>query len=259
MNDFARAEGIEWNPGGMSGTVKYGNDRNTLVVFFNKAVENPAKSLAANRRITENQIFIKIQHPGENYNIIERPVKDEDKYRYRDMWQKFLMNRQQIPEGTPIDLLFPNNPAFAENLRGAGVHTIEQCAELSAIAIENVGRGGQECVNRAKQYLASAEKGAGYHQLRKKLDEYETLFRVQNTQIEQLKRQLDSVLLRATQGFAPQAPPNHDAQMARINANHATQGLVPNSAQIPVSTADAGVDAIPSEPIFDVLGVLGNQ
>ena len=250
--------GIDWNAGGTSGTVKFGDDRNLLVVFYNKAVENTAKSINAGRRITENQIYVKIQHPGESLNIIDRPVKDEDKYKFRDRWKNFLMNRQQIPEGTPIDLLFPNNPAFAENLRGAGVHTVEQCAGLSAIAIDSIGRGGQECVNRAKQYLENAKKGADFHMWKKKEEEWSQKFKIQEQQIKDLATRLEALLQRSTNpqqhSLNPPFIPGYDAQSERINANHPTteiaQKRVPQPITQPILTEDLEIEAIPAEPTF---------
>lgn len=256
---FRQHTSVNWGPGKTYGTVQYGDDSNLLVMFYTKDVENAAKSQQAGRPIFENQVYVKIQHPGEPYNVIDRPATDHDKQRFAGTWNKFLMNRSQIPEGTPIGLLFPNNPAFAANLRGQGVYTIEQCANLSGHAIENIGRGAQEVVNRAKKYLESATKGLNFHQWQKKEEEWQQKFRIQQQQIEQLQNQLNAYLQsqhgpNPNQGYIP----GYDPQTERINANHPTghlRKLKPKSGPLNVGADTAAVlpiDAIPSEPGADV-------
>ncbi len=215
---------------GHTGIAQYGDDSSLLVFFYNKSVQNPSKSLEAGRPIHENQIYIKIQHPGEQYNIIDRPVNDSDKMRFRDKWSKFLQNRTQVPEGTAIEQLFPNYPAVAENLRACGVYTVEQCAKLSAAAIDNIGRGAQEYSNRAKKYLDSSTKGVAFHALQKENDDLRNSIAVQNNQIRQLKEQLDHVLMRVNDPIknSQQPPfiPGYDVQTERLNANHPTAEAV---------------------------------
>lgn len=242
--------GVEWGAGGKFGTVKFGDDSNLLVMFYNKAVEIPAKSQQLGRRYCENQIYVKIQHPGETHNIIDRPIKDEDKHRFARHWQAFVMNRTQVPEGTPIDLLFPNNPSFAENLRAMGIYTVEQCSQLSATAIESIGRGGQETVNRAKQYLENANKGADWHAFKKKETEWEQKFRMLEQQNADLRARLDAYLMRdkdpVKASLSPPFVEGYDPQAERINANHVTSEIAKKQAQ----TKTFVPDAIPAEPTF---------
>jgi len=249
---------VEWNAGGGSGFLVGKENTNVLVMFYNRSVEIPAKSAQLGRRYCENQIYVKIQHPGETNNIIDRPVRDEDKVRYASHWRAFVMNRTQVPEGTPIDLLFPNNPAFAENLRAMGIYTIEQCSELSAIAIENIGRGGQEAVNRAKQYLANAQKGVGFHEWKKKEEEWAAHTRRLENQIAELTSKLNAVLMKDREpekhSLSPPFIPGYDAQTERINANHITHDLAKQAAASQQHAAQVVSkfvpDAIPGEPTF---------
>jgi hypothetical protein len=223
---------MEWgNPGQPTDwNFKEGTDANLLIVFYNRPVENAAKSLEAGRRICENQIFVKIQHPGENYNIIDRPANDQDKIRFRRHWSLFVQNREQIPEGTPIDLLFVNYPAVGENLRAYGIYTIEQCANLSAAGIDSIGRGGQEYVNKAKRYIESAEKGKNFHAMQKQIDDLTQQDRINQRTIQQLKEQLDKVLMRHNDPIRSSLTPpfvsGYDAVVDRINNTSPSQEIV---------------------------------
>lgn len=229
MDTFAPISGLEMAPGGQYGLAKYGDDKNLLVMFYNKAVEVPSESIVRGRRFTKDQIYIKIQHPGEVLNIIDRPVQENDKYRFREQWSKFVSNRTQVPDGTPIDLLFPNHPSIAENLRAYGVYTIEQCAALSANAIETIGRGAQEFVNRAQRYIDSADKGAQFHKLQAENDQLKNQVATLESLVKQMKAQMDHLTMvhndpiRGAQ--QPAFVPGHDVQTERINATHVTKDL----------------------------------
>lgn len=220
MNDFRKPTGIDWNAGGVSGLAKYGEDSNLLVMFYNRSIQ-----VATNegRPIHRDEIYVKIQQPGEMLNIIDRPANDGDKQRFRTQWSNFVHDRTQVPEGTPIDLLFPNHPSVADNLRGYGVFTVEQCAALSATAIDTIGRGGQEYVVRAQKYLDSANKGASFHRLQRELDEANQKVKLMESQVAQMRDQMDRMALKVNDpirsSLTPQYVPNYDVQTDRINNN----------------------------------------
>lgn len=252
MNDFASPTGIDWAPGATHGLAKFGSDANLLVMFYNKPIENPVKSQELGRRFFENKVYVTIQHPGEALTKVDRPATDEDKRRFQHHWHKFVQNRTQVPEGTPIDLLFPNYPASGEMLRAMGIYTVEQCANLSATAIDSIGRGGQEYVNRAKQYLSSAEKGAGFHKFRKEMDEKNQKIKLLEQQVSQLKIQLDAIIGKINDPISnsqtPPYIPGYDTQAARINANHPTKEIAAKAkrrgSKKPVEVADEQPDPL---------------
>lgn len=214
--------GVDWSAGGHTGMVRWGDDSNLLVMFYNKSVHVPAMSTEG-RPVYRDEIYIKIQQPGEMLNVIDRPVQDNDKRRFRHQWANFIHDRTQVPEGTPIGLLFPNHPAVGENLRGMGVYTIEQCAKLTAHAIDTIGRGGQEYVNRAQSYLDMSNKGANFHKLQQALEAEQQKNRIMENNIAQLQAQLHSMNTKLIDpvraSMSPPFIPNYDAQVERINAN----------------------------------------
>ena len=247
-----RPTGIDWHAGGGTGTVRFGEDRNLLVMFYNRSVPIPNASVEAGRTIHRDEIFIKIQQPGEMLNIIDRPANDQDKHRFRTQWANFVHDRTQVPEGSPIDLLFPNHPAVADNLRGVGVFTIEQCAELSAHAIDTIGRGAQEYVNRAQKYLSMAEKGVSFHKLQKENEDLRQNQRILEGQIASLKAQFETLNTRMVDpvraSLAPPFVPGHDVQTERINSNSPHKEIakeaVKRSRRAPTTVEDSITDPL---------------
>ena len=259
MSLDSRPTGIDWHGGGQTGTVRWGEDKNLLVMFYNKSVHVATEE---GRPIHRDQIFVKIQHPGEMLNIIDRPVKEEDKHRFRQQWSNFVHDRTQVPEGTPIDLLFPNHPAVADNLRGFGVFTVEQCEALSAVAIDTIGRGAQEYQSRAKKYLEMSNKGASFHILQKENDELRQRLRIQEGQIESLKKQFESVTLRITDPVrASLQPPfmaNVDAQVDRINNNSPTKELAQQTQKVRNRSSNRVEDKI-TDPFSNNIDVMNTE
>jgi len=250
MDDFAAPTGIDWN--GSVGKVQYGGgDRSMVVMFFTKPQHNPGKSTEAGRPIYDDVPYVRIHPPGERLNIVERPVQQaSDSRRFPQQWAAFQQGRQQIPDGTPIDLLYPDHPSIGAMLRASNVYTIEQCAELSGPAIDNIGMGAQRYCNDAQKYLQASNKGVKASQLRHELDERDSQIRTLTQTVETLKTEVDrlreantnSLLLHNQQvvsghqarpqypaGAPKQMDPAFDSQTAQINATHTTADVVRGS------------------------------
>ncbi len=211
MSDFLPEGPINWQ--GQVGVVSYGSD-DKLVIFYNKLVLNPQKSTELGREYKDPKIFVKIQTPGER-DCIDRPATVSDQRRWPIQWAQFQQNTDQLSSGTPIELLHPNNPAIAANLRAAGVQTIEQAANLSGPAIDNIGMGAQQYSNDAKKYLEAASKGVHFTQMQHELEQRDSEIRV-------LKQQLDDLKV----AVARQDPANQGNYAQGINAQAMTPAMV---------------------------------
>lgn len=254
MDDFAPHTDIKWN--GTVGTVQYGGgDRNMVCMFFTKATHSPVKSAESGRPVFEDKVFVRIHPPGERLNIVERPATVQDQRRFPAQWAQFKENREQVPEGTPVDLLYPDQPAIAAMLRANNVHTVEQLAELSATAIESIGMGTQTYVNNAVKYLEMANKGMAAAQVRRELEDRDRQIKTLTSTIESLKSQVDKLMqergsggvdLATLQQFIagqqgrPQFPAGAPKQMAQ-----------------PFDAATAQINAV--SPTADIVRQKGNK
>lgn len=179
------------------GVVEYGSAQNKLVQFYWKAVHHPAKSQAAGCPVYEDHVYVKIQEPGERLTQIDRPVRPEDKRVWAIQWNQFQQNQDQLPDGTPIGLLYPEKPSVVHMLAAHGVHTVQQLANLSANAIDTIGMGAQHYVNDAQKYIKSAEAGAGTVQLRKEIEAKDRDIKILRSQLESLKNEVDRLSAQA--------------------------------------------------------------
>lgn len=228
MNDvteFRAPTGMDMNSIASQGygMVQYGPGDDKLIVgFYKKSVLNAARSREKGCPQYDGRDFVKIQHPGETLNIVDRPAHDGDRQRWPQKWAHYQAGVTQIPDGVPLNQLFPDKPQVVDMMRGYNIHTVEQLSNLSASAISTVGMGCQEWVNAAQRYMERVNKGINHHQFEKALAD-------RDQTIQTLKRQLDEVtaLVRSQQQAAPHngamlntAPSNYDAQTAQINAVH---------------------------------------
>lgn len=168
--------------------------RNDMVVHFYNHLEldRPA-SREAGRPVHKKIVYVRIQEPGQTHTIIEKPATDDLKQTYWRQWDQFSKNQEQVPEGTPIENLFPHDPQIVANLRGWGFHVVEQLARASGHAIDTVGMGMQTWVNQANQYLERAKAGVSHHQFEAQREQYERKIKVLEQNNNDLLRRLDHV------------------------------------------------------------------
>ena len=240
MDDFSTPTNISWR--GDVGVVEYGGgDKGMICMFYNRPMHDPIKSKEAGSPQYVDKVFARIHPPGERLNIVDREASASDKRRFPQQWAQFQQNKEQHPEGTPIELLYPESPAIAATLRANGISTIEVCAELSAPAIENVGMGCQMWVNYAVKYLEAANKGVGVGQMRSALEDRDREIRALKNMVDKLKGRVeeltshaqgqpDLATLQAMLAGAMNRPVHmpqagFDAQSAMINATSATGEL----------------------------------
>jgi hypothetical protein len=159
---------------------------------------------------------VKIQHPGETLNVVDRPVNaDDDPRRWPRQWHLYQQGMHQVPDGVPINLLFPTKPEIESTLRGYNIHTVEQLANLSGQAIDTVGLGARDWVNAAQRYMERANKGVDHHK-------FESALREKDQQIATLTRQVAEVTALVRQ---QQSQPIRQMQMPLAQSFQALPGL----------------------------------
>jgi len=154
------------------GIVEFGNDARLFVEFYSRSVRDEVASKDQGRPVHAQVDYVRIRQPGER-DEINRPAHDGDRRRFARHWQAYQEGRQAMPEGTPLSILFPNNPEIVENLKYDKILVVEQLADLNDTQIGNIGLGGRQFVDKAKSYLKAANSGRGFAQLSAKVDQME--------------------------------------------------------------------------------------
>lgn len=174
-----------------------GDDNKVWAVFRMHAVVDVIASREAARPIKKDVPYIKITQPGEsNTQVYDQPATDADVARFPRQWAAFKQNQEQTISGSPLELLFPESPAIVENLKQMGFRTIEHLAEANDTALQSIGMGSRMWHEKAKNYLAMADKGKDFHGLSARLDALD----LKNKELSDRNSALEAALAEATAG-----------------------------------------------------------
>ncbi len=246
---------------GMNGTiqqdgmVRFGSDNQLNVLFYMKSVLDPIQSREMGRPIHKGEVWVRTQQPGER-DYGDRPLREipNSPQRFPQQWAAYERSQAQAPEGTPVDILFPQNPEIALNLKAVGVHTVEQLAGLTAHGMETIGMGAMQWHNKAKQYLAAMNGAKGYNKLELENSKLKEQLEVNQNNIAMLKQQLDrlsaQVLQGIPQGMIPQGRMSVAAEIANEQNSGGTGGfpVIPLESDVPSFLPTPTVPVSPFTP-----------
>lgn len=127
----------------------------TLAVMFSKEpVQNKERSLAENRPIFEEKLFIKIDIPGDVSQQIHRRAREQDKLRFPIHWQRFneRTGDQDLASGMPLSEWAQISRSQVEELTFYKIRTVEQLAAVADGNLQNM-MGAVVLKQKAKAYL----------------------------------------------------------------------------------------------------------
>lgn len=146
------------------------SDQRANARFYKRAVPDKDKSLKEGRQACVIKDYVEIFTPGDKTNIVDRPVRDEDKVRFPRQYAAFINEAPQDEASGTLLAAWSSLPAErAEVYRFHKVVTVDQLAELSDTGADNIGRDiGPEVrkdIARAKAFIAATKAAAPVAQL----------------------------------------------------------------------------------------------
>jgi len=204
---------------GSSGVVDFSAPDLANVVFYTKPALDQEQSRLRGMPWNKAMTYVRIQHPGEK-DYIDRPVMDDDvaKMRWPRQWEAFERKQEHVPNGTPVECLFPGQPEVAANLHSIAIHTVQQLAGLTAHGLSTIGIGATQYQQKAKDFLSAANGGAGMHRLTTENEKLKNAYETQANQIALLKAQLDKLMAERS-GVPSAMIPSAPAPTAQAHAN----------------------------------------
>jgi hypothetical protein len=171
------------------GAVSMGSDARLYVEFYAHSEHQPWKSAEQGRPIYEKKDYIKIIQPGERDQMV-REVTDLDKMRFPKQWQAYENQQAQIPDGTPLAVMFPQDPQICDQFRALKIHVVEHLAGLGEEGIKRLGMGGRDHVERAKNFLAAASNMKGAHEMQRQIEAQKDEIATLKAALEQVQKEL---------------------------------------------------------------------
>jgi hypothetical protein len=161
------------------------------VTFYAKSLNNKPKSLDESKPVFKSIVMLKLQHPGER-DVLERPATQEDAHRFAAAYRRSCESRQDVPDGIPLAVLFPEHPDIVQALNFHKVWTCEQLAHLQDTALQNLGMGGYEWQKKARRYLEHLKAGSGFAK-------HEEIIRRQDVELAQQRKLSEDLTVRVAQ------------------------------------------------------------
>lgn len=160
-------------------------DDKLFVTFYDNILQNDDKSAEAGRPIFDDVTFIKIITPGDRDNIIDRPLRPEDKLRFPRHWAAYQNGEHNMVVGTPLVQWPLVSRSMAEELKYMGFVTVEQVAAAGDSAMAKMP-GLRQLRDRAVRYLEAAAGSAPTTALQKQLDEEKAARQALEAQVAEL-------------------------------------------------------------------------
>ncbi len=145
------------------------SDKSLAVRFYMQALRDESKSIEEGRPIFVDTEMIEIRVRGDRNNIVIRPVREDDKRRFRQAYGDFKANKERTVDGTPLTEWPAMSASMAEELRYLGFYTVEQLAEANEAALSKVP-GLLTMKNRAKLFLEFAKGISPIEQLQRTVE-----------------------------------------------------------------------------------------
>ena len=132
----------------------------------------------------EDVVWVTIFNKGDPKNIIERPMREDDKKRWPDHWKAYCENKEPPIDGVPLEDFPQITPAERLRCKQLKIRSVEELCELPDQQLDQLGGRGRALQKAAKEYV-EYRKGAKVSDLQEEIDELKAT-------IKKLQKDLDS-------------------------------------------------------------------
>lgn len=165
---------------------RYAADARLLVKFYIGTQHNVVESAKEGRPIYDETPYIQILVPGDRDNMVDRPIREQDKQRFPQYWAAFQNGASdQMQTGTPLSAWPALSSSQCKELEHFHVRTVEQLAELADVHAQQFA-GINVLRKQAQDFLALANDSKIVTQMNAELEERDNTIATQANQIEEL-------------------------------------------------------------------------
>lgn len=176
-----------------SGTpISYGDDSTIMAIFSDEYVKNEYRSETDGKVVYDHFFQISLEYPGNNLSTFIYRFKPEEAsasqwpQRFPRQWEAFKDQREQVPDGTPIEMWPPLDKKRVLELKASKIFTVEQIAGLTDMTGPNMGLDWRKLRDLAK---ATLEPNLALAEVAKVTRENEDL----KNQMEVMQRQISAL------------------------------------------------------------------
>jgi hypothetical protein len=183
---------------------RFAADNKLYIEFFRKPVMQPGKSREAGRAVYEEVDYVRIHVPGDKSSVIERPLSQQDIFRFQDRYNKWKAGQEEAVTGTPLSALPGMNASKVEEYKFFKIITVEQLADAN----DNLGgkfMSFQQDKQRAKAFMEVAANNAPIEKMNAELQK-------RDAEIENLRTMVEALQASAKPAKRNVAPATADVE-----------------------------------------------
>jgi hypothetical protein len=183
---------------------RFAADNKLYVEFFRKPVMQPGKSREAGRAVYEEVDYVRIHVPGDKSSVIERPLSQQDVFRFQERYNKWKAGQEEAVTGTPLNALPGMNASKVEEYKFFKIITVEQLADAN----DNLGgkfMSFQQDKQRAKAFMEVAANNAPIEKMNAELQK-------RDAEIENLRTMVEALQASAKPAKRNVAPATADVE-----------------------------------------------
>jgi hypothetical protein len=183
---------------------RFAADNKLYIEFFRKPVMQPGKSREAGRAVYEEIDYVRIHVPGDKSSVIERPLSQQDIFRFQDRYNKWKAGQEEAVTGTPLSALPGMNASKVEEYKFFKIITVEQLADAN----DNLGgkfMSFQQDKQRAKAFMEVAANNAPIEKMNAELQK-------RDAEIENLRTMVEALQASAKPAKRNVAPATAEAE-----------------------------------------------
>lgn len=162
--------------------------------FYVEAMHNAFKSDTAGHAVYDDVEMVEMIIPGDQRTTVVERVKAAHKERWPNEYRAFKEDREAPLEGTPLEAWTYLTPAQVATFKAINLRTVEDIAGCSDGHLNNLGLGGRDVRERARQFIKTQEGAAPLAELQTKVERLEAQARVDQQTIADLKAHLDRLM-----------------------------------------------------------------
>lgn len=116
----------------------FGSDKTIHATFSEEIIKNEYRTNQEGRPIYDSLIQIELQYPGNNTSNFKKTFTAEEgdrgniwTERFPRQWAAFKSQREQVPDGRPVETWAVLDKKRVMEMKGMGYHTVEQVAAMT--------------------------------------------------------------------------------------------------------------------------------
>lgn len=195
------------------------NPENTLGVrFYSKPLQDNFRSEQEGRPIFVDTDMVRITTPGDSLSIIDTIATDHYRKRFPRQWDFYVSKKQgdQVLVGrTPLSSWPKLSPAQVEELRHLKFYSVEDVANASDAALQNVGMiagmGGHAFREAAQVYLRVAKDAS----VASRMEQENAALRAEMAEMRAQMQSQFAALAKQTEAIPPVETPKEQEQVPR--------------------------------------------